>query len=49
MLLDDEVVGVISLWRTEVAPFDAHARTALEAFATQAAVVVRQVHLVRAL
>lgn len=49
MLLDDEVVGVISLWRTEVAPFDEHARTALEAFATQAAVVVRQVHLVRAL
>ncbi|MFC8682573.1 GAF domain-containing protein [Microbacterium ureisolvens] len=49
MLLDDEVVGVISLSRTEVSPFDEHARAALEAFATQAAVVVRQVNLVRAL
>lgn len=49
MLLDDEVVGVLSLWRTEVSPFDEHALAVLDAFAAQAAVVVRQVHLVRAL
>ena len=49
MLLDDEVVGVLSLWRTEVAPFDDRARSAVEAFAAQAAVVVRQIDLVRAL
>ena len=49
LLLDDEVVGVISLWRNEVAPFDERAISMLEAFAAQAAVVVRNVHLVRAL
>lgn len=49
MLLDDEVVGVLSLWRTEVAPFDQRAQAAVQAFAAQAAVVVRQIDLVRAL
>ncbi|MGW4929592.1 ATP-binding protein [Agromyces sp. NPDC004153] len=49
MLLDGEVVGALSLWRTEVAPFDKRAIALLEAFAAQAAVVVRNVHLVRAL
>jgi len=49
MLLDDEVVGVLSLWRTEVAPFDHRAQADVQAFAAQAAVVVRQIDLVRAL
>ena len=49
MLLDDEVVGAISLLRTEVDPFDDRAIALVGAFAAQAAVVVRNVHLVRAL
>ena len=49
MLLDDEVVGAISLVRTAVDPFDDRELALLEAFAAQAAVVVRNVHLVREL
>jgi signal transduction histidine kinase/ActR/RegA family two-component response regulator len=49
MLLDGEVVGGISIFRTEVDPFDDREEALLEAFAAQAAVVVRNVHLVRAL
>lgn len=49
MLLDGEVVGTLSLFRTEVDPFDDRAMSLLEAFAAQAAIVVRHVHLVRAL
>ncbi|MFC5788509.1 GAF domain-containing protein [Agromyces tardus] len=49
MLLDDEVVGALSLVRTEVDPFDGRAIALLEAFAAQAAIVVRNVHLVREL
>ncbi|MFC9918332.1 hybrid sensor histidine kinase/response regulator [Agromyces binzhouensis] len=46
MLLDDEAVGALSLVRTEVEPFDERAIALLEAFAAQAAIVVRNVHLV---
>jgi signal transduction histidine kinase/ActR/RegA family two-component response regulator len=49
MLLDDEVVGALSVYRTEVNPFDEREEALLEGFAAQAAVVVRNVHLVRAL
>jgi signal transduction histidine kinase len=49
MLLRDEVVGVLSMWRTEVAPFDARERELLEEFAVQGAIVLRQVDLMRAL
>jgi signal transduction histidine kinase/ActR/RegA family two-component response regulator len=49
LVLDDEVVGAISLWRNEVDPFDDRAISLLEAFAAQAAVVVRHVHLMHAL
>lgn len=49
MLLDDEVVGALSLFRTEVDPFDDRAFALLGAFAAQAAIVVRNVHLVREL
>ena len=49
MLLDDEVVGVLSLWRTEVDPFSDRAVEVLTTFAAQAALAVRTVDLVTAL
>ena len=49
LILDDEVVGAISLWRTKVDPFDEPTTAMLQTFAAQAAAVVRNVHLVRAL
>ena len=49
MLLDDDVVGVLSVWRTEVDPFDDRAITLLTAFAAAAAIAVRNLDLVRAL
>ncbi|WP_123029600.1 hybrid sensor histidine kinase/response regulator [Mycolicibacterium stellerae] len=49
MILEDEVVGVLAMWRTDVAPFDDHERQLLEEFAVQAAIVLRQVNLMRAL
>ncbi len=47
MLLDGEVVGVLSVWRTRVAPFSERAADLLTDFATQAAIAVRTVGLVR--
>jgi signal transduction histidine kinase len=49
MILQDEVVGVLSMWRTEVAPFSDHERELLEEFAAQGAIALRQVNLLRAL
>ena len=49
MLLDDAVVGVLSVWRTEVDPFDQQEQDVLMSFAAQAAIVLRQVELRRAL
>jgi signal transduction histidine kinase/ActR/RegA family two-component response regulator len=49
MLVEEEVVGVLSVWRTEVDPFDDRERDLLGAFAAQAAVAVRQVDLLRTL
>jgi len=49
LIIDDEVVGAMSLWRTNVEPFDERTTTMLRAFAAQAAAAVRNVHLVRAL
>ncbi len=49
MILQDEVVGVLSMWRTEVAPFDVRERELLEEFAVEGAIVLRQVDLMRAL
>jgi signal transduction histidine kinase/CheY-like chemotaxis protein len=49
MLLQDEVVGVLSMWRTEVAPFELRERELLEEFAVQGAIALRQVNLIRAL
>ena len=49
MLLDDEVVGVLLLWRSEVSPFDDASLAVLTTFAAQAAIALRQVQLVREL
>jgi signal transduction histidine kinase/ActR/RegA family two-component response regulator len=49
MILQDEVVGVLSMWRTDVAPFDIRERELLEDFAAQGAIVLRQRDLMRAL
>jgi signal transduction histidine kinase/CheY-like chemotaxis protein len=49
MLLDGEVVGVLSVWRTQVHPFSDRAVGVLGTFAAQAALAVRTVDLVRAL
>ncbi|WP_029114393.1 GAF domain-containing protein [Mycobacterium sp. URHB0044] len=49
MILEDEVVGVLSMWRTDVAPFDDHEREHLEEFAAQGAIALRQVNLMNAL
>jgi len=49
MILQDEVVGVLSMWRTDVAPFDDRERELLEEFAAQGAIALRQVDLMQAL
>lgn len=49
MILGEEVVGVLSAWRTEVDPFPARAIEVLTNFAAQAAIVIRNASLVGAL
>ncbi len=49
MLLDDDVVGVLLITRTDVDAFDKHAYQLLTSFAAQAAIVLRQVDLMRVL
>ena len=49
MLLDDDVIGVLTVWRTEVDPFEDRATTLITAFASAAAIAVRNLDLVRAL
>ena len=49
MVLDDDVVGVLSVWRTEVRPFDEREMELLSVFAAQAAIVLRQFDLRRTL
>ncbi len=49
MLLDGEVVGVLSVWRTQVDAFSDRAVEVLTTFAAQAALAVRTVDLVRTL
>ena len=48
MLLDDEVVGALVLWRNEVNPFDDREMAIVTAFAGQAAMAVNGVKLVQA-
>jgi signal transduction histidine kinase/ActR/RegA family two-component response regulator len=49
LILEDEVVGVLSMFHPRVGHFDFHDRQLLEEFAVQAAVVLRQVELMQAL
>jgi len=49
MLLDGQVVGALSVWRTHVDPFSDRAVEVLTTFAAQAALAVRTVDLVRKL
>ena len=49
MLLGDEVVGAISIFRTAVAPFSDREMELLDEFAAQAAVALRQVDLMASL
>ena len=49
MVLDDELVGVLSVWRTHVDPFEQRAVEILMTFAAQGAIAIRNAHLVRAL
>lgn len=49
MIVDDDVVGVLSLWRFEVDPFDERTTEVMEAFAAQAAIALKNVELLGAL
>ena len=49
MMLDDAVVGLLSVYRDAVEPFDERSMTLLGAFASQAAIAVHNVNLVQAL
>jgi len=49
MILDGDVIGILSVWRTRARPFDAGEVDLISTFATQAAIVLRQVELVAAL
>lgn len=49
MILQDGVVGVLSMWRTEVAPFDVREVDLLEEFAAEGAIAVQQTRLFREL
>ena len=49
MLRDDDVVGVLNIWRTEVRPFDESEMSIGSAFAGQAAMAINQVKLVQLL
>ncbi len=49
MLREGDLVGVLSVWRNEVDPFDNRSMELLSRFASQAAVAVRNRDLVRAL
>ena len=49
MLLDDEVVGALVVWRNDVSPFDEREMAIVSAFAVQAAMAVNGVKLVQQL
>jgi GAF domain-containing protein len=49
LIVDDEVVGAMSLWRNEVSPFDEREISILTAFAGQTAMAVNGVKLVQEL
>jgi len=49
LLIDDEVVGSLSVWRNEVSPFDEREMAIVTAFAGQAAMAINGVKLVQEL
>jgi len=49
LLIDDEVVGALSVWRNEVSPFDEREMAIVTAFAGQAAMAINGVKLVQEL
>lgn len=49
MVVEGEVVGVLSVWRTSVDPFDERVQDLLSTFAAQGALALRNVDLFRAL
>jgi signal transduction histidine kinase/CheY-like chemotaxis protein len=49
MLVDDEVVGAMTVWRNEVSPFDEREQGLVTAFAGQAAMAINSVKLVQQL
>jgi len=49
MIVADEVVGVLSMWRTEVAPFDIRERDLVEDFAAEGAIALQHAKLFREL
>jgi signal transduction histidine kinase/CheY-like chemotaxis protein len=49
MLVDDEVVGALTVWRNEVGPFDQREQDLVTAFAGQAAMAINSVKLVQQL
>ncbi|MGW6280146.1 hybrid sensor histidine kinase/response regulator [Kribbella sp. NPDC055071] len=49
MLIDDQVVGALCVWRNEVSPFDQREQNLVTAFAGQAAMAVNSVKLVQQL
>jgi signal transduction histidine kinase/CheY-like chemotaxis protein len=49
MLAGERVVGVIALWRAEVAPFDERTIEIVGTFAAQGAIAIQNVHLFRQL
>jgi signal transduction histidine kinase/DNA-binding response OmpR family regulator len=49
IIAEEEVVGVLSVWRTTVDPFDARVQSLLSTFAAQGALALRNVALFQAL
>lgn len=49
LIVGEEVVGVLLMWRAEVVPFDEREVALLEEFAAQGAIALRQVDLMRSL
>ncbi len=49
MVVDNEVIGALNLWRYEVSPFDEREMSIVSAFAAQAAMAVNTIQLVQQL
>jgi len=49
MIVDDQVVGVLNLWRNDVSPFDEREKAIVSAFAGQAAMAINEIKLVQQL